>query len=263
MIEIRGHARGGQGMVTAFEILAKIFNKLGGFKVQAFPAFGVERTGAPIQAFLRVAQNEIFNRSNIYHPHLIIIFDESLLEQVPVFEGLKENGAVLVNTEKSPAAFAGRANQIYTVPATRISLELGLGSKSLPIINAAMIGAVMRIFQAELDMALPVLRQSVPIKPDANAESASRAFESVQGLEEGNEYLVQCLYARDAEMEVVPEEILAQSAGVHSDAFQAPFWNVPMSSNKTGNWRLMTPSYVSKTPPCNANCPAGLTCVTP
>lgn len=257
MIEIRGHARGGQGMVTAFEILAKIFNKLGGFKVQAFPAFGVERTGAPIQAFLRVAQNEIFNRSNIYHPHLIIIFDESLLEQVPVFEGLKENGAVLVNTEKSPAAFAGRANQIYTVPATRISLELGLGSKSLPIINAAMIGAVMRIFQAELDMALPVLRQSVPIKPDANAESASRAFESVQGLEEGNEYLVQCLYARDAEMEVVPEEILAQSAGVHSDAFQAPFWNVPMSSNKTGNWRLMTPSYVSKTPPCNANCPAG------
>ena len=57
MLEIRGHARGGQGMVTAFEILAKIFSKLGDFHVQSFPAFGVERTGAPIQAFLRVAKD--------------------------------------------------------------------------------------------------------------------------------------------------------------------------------------------------------------
>ncbi|MCB0676050.1 MAG: 2-oxoacid:acceptor oxidoreductase family protein, partial [Saprospiraceae bacterium] len=55
MLEIRGHARGGQGMVTAFEILARMFSRLGDFQVQAFPAFGVERTGAPIQAFLRVA----------------------------------------------------------------------------------------------------------------------------------------------------------------------------------------------------------------
>ena len=75
MLEIRGHARGGQGMVTAFEILAKIFSKLGDFYVQSFPAFGVERTGAPIQAFLRVAKGEILNRSNIYNPNLIVVFD--------------------------------------------------------------------------------------------------------------------------------------------------------------------------------------------
>ncbi|MCB0639817.1 MAG: 2-oxoacid:acceptor oxidoreductase family protein, partial [Lewinella sp.] len=92
MLEIRGHARGGQGMVTAFEILAKVFSQLDDFQVQAFPAFGVERTGAPIQAFLRIARKEILNRSNIYHPHLIVVFDESLLDQINVFEGLHPNG---------------------------------------------------------------------------------------------------------------------------------------------------------------------------
>jgi len=65
MLEIRGHARCGQGMVTAFEILAKIFSQSGEYQVKAFPDFGVERTGAPIQAFLRIAKHEILNRSNI------------------------------------------------------------------------------------------------------------------------------------------------------------------------------------------------------
>lgn len=257
MIEIRGHARGGQGMVTAFEILAKVFNKLGDFNVQAFPAFGVERTGAPIQAFLRVAKSEILNRSNVYHPHLIIVFDESLLEQVSVFEGLKENGAVLVNTEKHPSAFAGKAGRVYTAPATRISLELGLGSRSLPIINAAMIGAVMRVFDAGLSGVLPVLRANVPSKPDANAEAARRAYELVQGLGDGDGYLVDSLYATEQEPLAVPEETLAAVSGQEPDAFQAPFWDVPMSNNKTGNWRLMAPVYATRTPPCNANCPAG------
>lgn len=142
MLEIRGHARGGQGMVTAFEILAKIFSQLGDFQVQAFPAFGVERTGAPIQAFLRVAKKEILNRSNIYNPNLIVVFDESLLDMVPVFDGLHDQGAVLINTEKPGSHFADLGKTVYTIPATRISLEHGLGSKSLPIVNAAMMGAI-------------------------------------------------------------------------------------------------------------------------
>ena len=121
MLEIRGHARGGQGMVTAFEILAKVFSKLDDSQVQAFPAFGVERTGAPIQAFLRIAKKEILNRSNIYNPHLIIIFDESLIDQMPVFEGLQKEGAVLINSERPLDAFKGFAKSIYTVPATAIS----------------------------------------------------------------------------------------------------------------------------------------------
>ncbi|MBK6948272.1 MAG: 2-oxoacid:acceptor oxidoreductase family protein [Haliscomenobacter sp.] len=145
MLEIRGHARGGQGMVTAFEIMAKILSAFGDFRVQAFPAFGVERTGAPIQAFLRAGRKEILNRSNIYQPNLVVVFDEGLLGQVQVMDGLQPGGAVLINTDRSPADFSEYAFPVYTIPATRISLLHGLGSRSLPIVNAAMIGALARL----------------------------------------------------------------------------------------------------------------------
>src|ERR1035437_9794023 len=135
-IEIIGHARGGQGMVTAFEILAKIFSHSGEYEVQAFPSFGVERTGAPIQAYLRISTEKILNRSNIYSPHIIVVFDESLIGQIPAFDGLQENGIVLLNTETNPdAELLSKADTIYTVPATKIAISKGLGSKFLPIVN--------------------------------------------------------------------------------------------------------------------------------
>jgi len=164
MLEIRGHARGGQGMVTAFEILAKIFSQSGEYQVQAFPAFGVERTGAPIQAFLRIAKHEILNRSNIYHPHLVVVFDETLIEMVPVFDGLRKNGAILLNTERSIKDFSEKADTVYTIPATKISLEKGLGSKSLPIVNAAMIGAIVRILNSDIESAKAIVSANVPAK---------------------------------------------------------------------------------------------------
>ncbi|NNF35507.1 MAG: FAD-dependent oxidoreductase, partial [Saprospiraceae bacterium] len=256
MLEIRGHARGGQGMVTAFEILAKVFSKLDDFQVQAFPAFGVERTGAPIQAFLRVAKKEILNRSNIYNPHVIIIFDESLLDQVPVFEGLKPGGAVLINTEQPLDHFRGFAQNIYTIPATAISLEHGLGSKSLPIVNAAMIGAILRIFEADLNIGKALLKANVPAKPEANIRSLVDAYNKVNGVENRNEFLYNRLHAP-------PEEKIGSLNDLFFEekkdpkGISAPFWSEPMSKNKTGNWRLMTPSYVDRTPPCNASCPAG------
>ena len=256
MLEIRGHARGGQGMVTAFEILAKVFSKLDDFQVQAFPAFGVERTGAPIQAFLRIAKKEILNRSNIYNPHLIIIFDESLIEQVPVFEGLQTEGAVLINSERPLDAFKGFAKRVYTVPATAISLGLGLGSKSLPIINAAMIGAILRIFEADIAIGEAIVRANVPAKPDANVQSLQAAFNKVVGLENRNTTLIDQLHALPLEKKRSLEELFFEKAPAPA-GLSAPFWSVPMSKNKTGNWRLMTPSYVDRTPPCNANCPAG------
>ncbi len=256
MLEIRGHARGGQGMVTAFEILAKVFSKLGNFQVQAFPAFGVERTGAPIQAFLRVAKKEILNRSNIYHPHLIVIFDESLIDQIPVFEGLQPEGAVLINTERPLDHFKGFAKRIYTVPATAISLGYGLGSKSLPIINAAMIGAILRIFDADLSIGQAIVKASVPTKPDANARSLAEAFKLVAGAEDRNKPLIDQLHAPPAEKQRSLEELFFEETPA-PEGLQAPFWSAPMSKNKTGNWRLMTPAYVDRTPPCTANCPAG------
>ena len=243
-------------MVTAFEILAKMFSHLGDFQVQAFPAFGVERTGAPVQAFLRVARNAIHNRSNIYHPHLIVVFDESLIDMAPVFDGLKTGGAVLINTEKPRAAFAQLGKTVYTIPATRISLEHGLGSKSLPIVNSAMIGAMGFLFEADLSVLLETIKENVPAKPDANANAAALAYHSVVGEDFPNTYLHRRLHhlPEDELEESVPFRFVEPPEPVGIDA---PYWSAPLSKNKTGNWRVVTPHYVERRPPCNHNCPAG------
>lgn len=241
-------------MVTAFEILAKVFSRLDQLNVQAFPAFGVERTGAPIQAFLRVARDAILNRSNVYQPHLIVVFDESLLEQVPVMEGIKPGGAVLINTERDPSDLAALGSKVFTVPATRISLEFGLGSKALPIVNAAMIGAVMRLIGADMEPALEAVRENVPAKPEANADAAAAAYDAVHGPDMPDAFLLKRLGADKA------EEAVGAHAGNGTAPYtglDAPAWGQPMSKNKTGNWRLHTPEYLTKRPPCNSNCPAG------
>ncbi|MFH1319582.1 MAG: 2-oxoacid:acceptor oxidoreductase family protein [Bacteroidota bacterium] len=263
MLEIRGHARGGQGMVTAFEILAKIYSRLGDYQVQAFPFFGVERTGAPIMAFFRIAKGDIFNRSNIYQPHLVVVFDENLIGQVPVFDGLRKSGTILLNTEREPAEFKDNAEFVYTVPATRISLDKGLGSKSLPIVNAAMMGAIIRILDADIEIAKQVISENVPAKPKENAEAAQIAFNSVVELENkpGSNNLTEAISASLLEVAATDgrgdgypvEEKLELLAKIP----KVPFWDKPMSVNKTGNWRVLSPEYVTKQAPCTGNCPAG------
>ena len=261
MIEIRGHARGGQGMVTAFEILAKIFSHKGKYHVQAFPAFGVERTGAPIQAFLRVSKEPILNRSNVYHPHLILVFDEALIEQVPVFDGLRKGGAVLLNTERKIEDFANKADKIYTIKATKISLEKGLGSKSLPIVNAAMIGAVIKILDANIDVAKEIVGKNVPAKPEKNMEAAEVAFSSVSGFDRLNDFLLNSINKTGGDEIDYSDELKNKAESkpkINLDELpRMPYWNQPMSLNKTGNWRVLTPSYVTRNAPCTNNCPAG------
>lgn len=258
MLEIRGHARGGQGMVTAFEILAKIFSKLGDYQVQSFPAFGVERTGAPIQAFLRVAKGEILNRSNIYHPNLIVVFDETLIGMVPVFDGLKKNGSILLNTEKAISTYKDKSSSIYTVPATNISIDLGLGSKSLPIVNAAMIGAIMKVLDADINIAQKIVEENVPAKRNSNGESSIIAFDSVIGIENKNEAILKSFKEVTLdEVEYDIEKELEADRGRVVENLVTPSWVQPMSLNKTGNWRVLTPEYIEKAAPCSSNCPAG------
>jgi pyruvate ferredoxin oxidoreductase gamma subunit/2-oxoisovalerate ferredoxin oxidoreductase gamma subunit len=104
MIEIRFHGRGGQGSVVASKILAtSIF--LDGKYSQSFPAFGVERRGAPVTAFLRVDDKPIRIRTEIYEPDHIIILDPLLVDQVPLAEGLKKEGIVIINSSKKPGEF--------------------------------------------------------------------------------------------------------------------------------------------------------------
>ncbi|MFN2374764.1 MAG: 2-oxoacid:acceptor oxidoreductase family protein [Cyclonatronaceae bacterium] len=241
-VEIRGHARGGQGMVTAFEMLAKIFSYRYNFEVQAFPFFGVERTGAPIQAYLRIAPGKILNRSYIYHPGLVVVFDEGLIDQTPVFDGLSIDSIILINSEKPPSYYKGKARDIYTVPATRISVERKLGSRSLPIVNAAMVGALLHILEADIELARDIIAEEVPVKPEANVDAAIQAFGEVYRF-------------KDAGFR--PQATGKSAATMKKPTSEVPFWDKPMSVNKTGNWRVFAPSYVERPAPCSDNCPAG------
>ncbi len=254
MIEIRGHARGGQGMVTAFEILAKIFSKIGDYQVQSFPAFGVERTGAPIQAFLRVSKQQILNRSNIYNPNLVVVFDETLIEQVNVLGGLRKNGAILLNTNSKSKDLNIESKNIYAIPATKISLNLGLGTKALPIVNAAMIGAIIKILKVDIDIAAKIISENVPSKPKQNAESAKLAALNIISSTENSNHLP-LLLDNDEDKEILQDNNSVEIKQTPINNFS--LWNKPMSDNKTGNWRVLTPKYEEKPPPCSTNCPAG------
>jgi 2-oxoisovalerate/pyruvate ferredoxin oxidoreductase gamma subunit len=180
MLEIRFHGRGGQGAVIASKILACAFFMEGRF-VQAFPQFGVERRGAPVQAFLRVDPERIRIRNAVYTPDHLVVLDANLIEQVDVTSGFKREGFVLVNSGRRPDAFPRLAGlRVATVDAGRIAVENRLGSASSPIVNTAILGAFARVSGlVGIDSVVKAILDEVPIKPEANAQAARRAFDSV------------------------------------------------------------------------------------
>ncbi len=140
-IEIRWHGRGGQGAKTAALLLADVCFKTGAY-VQGFPEYGPERMGAPITAFNRISDKEIRVHSNIYNPDLVVVVDETLLSSVDVTSGLKEDGALIVNTDKEPDDIRpflnGYAGSVYTVDARKISMDaLGRYFPNSPMLAAA------------------------------------------------------------------------------------------------------------------------------
>ncbi len=137
MLEIRIHGRGGQGSVTAAYLLA-IAAFAEGYQAQAFPHFGVERRGAPVQAFVRISKKQIRLREHVYHPEVILIQDPTLIGAVDVLQGAHKDTTIIVNSEKSLKELGLPSNyRILTVPATKIALE----AMKKPIFNTAMIGA--------------------------------------------------------------------------------------------------------------------------
>lgn len=140
-IEIRWHGRGGQGAKTAALLLADVCFKTGAY-VQGFPEYGPERMGAPITAFNRISKDEIRVHSNIYTPDLVVVVDESLLTSVDATAGLKEDGAIIVNTPKSSLDIIpllnGYTGKVVTVDARKISVEaLGKYFPNSPMLAAA------------------------------------------------------------------------------------------------------------------------------
>ena len=156
IVEIRWHGRGGQGAKTASLLLADAAFNTGKY-VQGFPEYGPERMGAPITAYNRISDEVIRVHSNIYDPEFVVVVDESLLETVDVTAGLKENGAIVINTTKSEEYLKknlkGYQGDIYTIDARKISEE-ALG-RYFP--NTPMLAAIVKVSKVMTDEALSLI----------------------------------------------------------------------------------------------------------
>ena len=143
LVEIRWHGRGGQGAVTSTELVAQAAINEGNF-AQAFPSFGPERRGAPVQAFIRINSKEpIRIRAGITEPDIVVVLDPSLLRFANVTSGLKEDGILIINTSKSFPEIESEfkiAQKLAIIEATRIARE----ELGIPIVNTSMVGALIR-----------------------------------------------------------------------------------------------------------------------
>jgi len=153
LIEIRWHGRGGQGAKTASLLLADAAFNTGKY-IQGFPEYGPERMGAPITAYNRISNSPITIHSNIYEPDYVVVVDDTLLESVDVTAGLKPEGAIVINTTKSPEylrkALKGYSGNIYCIDARKVSME-ALG-KYFP--NTPMLAAIVKVSGIMTDEAL-------------------------------------------------------------------------------------------------------------
>ncbi|MBU0722422.1 pyruvate ferredoxin oxidoreductase subunit gamma [Patescibacteria group bacterium] len=141
MFQIRIHGRGGQGVVTAAELIAIAAFK-NGKQAQAFPFFGVERTGAPVEAYARIDDRPIILRQQIYQPDVLIIQDPTLLDAIDITKGCTKKTIVIINTPKDKTNFSYLEknllkNNIHTIDASKIALEI-IGKN---IVNTLILGA--------------------------------------------------------------------------------------------------------------------------
>lgn len=179
MKEIRFHGRGGQGVVTAAEILA-IAAFYDGKYCQAFPFFGVERRGAPVTAFSRINDKFIRQRSQIYEPDYIVVQDATLLDTIDVADGLKADGKAIINTEKKKDQLNLTTKaEVYTINATKIALDI-LG---VPIVNTAMLGVFGAVTEeVTLDSLRKAIKKRFPEKLAAkNVSAVEAAYHSMEG----------------------------------------------------------------------------------
>jgi pyruvate ferredoxin oxidoreductase gamma subunit len=189
MFQVRIHGRGGQGVVTAAEMLS-VAAFLEGRHAQAFPSFGSERTGAPVVAFCRIDDREIRLREPIMQPDALIIQDPTLLHQVDVFSGLKKDGYMLINTSRSfdelglgDFVKGFRHERLLTVPAN----ELALKHVGRPLPNAVLLGGFAAVSGViSLDSVLAAIRDRFAGKvAEGNIAAATEAYKFV--LEEEKE----------------------------------------------------------------------------
>ena len=189
LIEIRWHGRGGQGAKTASLLLADAAFNTGKY-IQGFPEYGPERMGAPITAYNRISDEPITIHSNIYEPDFVVVVDDTLLEAVDVTAGLKADGAIVINSTKTPdevrCLLKGYQGKVCTIDARTISEET-LG-KYFP--NTPMLAAIVKVSgimddEAFLNDMVESFKHKFAKKPeviDGNMEALRRSLNEVKGL---------------------------------------------------------------------------------
>ena len=156
---------------------------LTGRYVQSYPDYGVERRGAPVVAFARIAEpgDDFFVRQDIREPHHILVLDATLLDSASPLAGLRAGGFVVVNTPDPPEQLGiGTSFQVATVDASGIALRHGLGSAAQPVVNTSILGAFVRVTQiVTLDDLLAAIELEVPAKAKENQAAAREAHDQV------------------------------------------------------------------------------------
>lgn len=165
----------------ASSILACALFKDGKYAL-AFPSFGVERRGAPVEAYVRFDEGKVFLRSGVYTPDHVVVLAVSLLDVVDMAKGLKPGGVVLLNTDRAPESFPAFAPfRAAAVDANRIAVRHRLGNPAQPIVNTAILGAFARATGlVTLEAVCEAIREEAPVKKEENAAAAREAWESVR-----------------------------------------------------------------------------------
>ena len=188
LVEIRWHGRGGQGAKTASLLLADAAFNTGKY-IQGFPEYGPERMGAPITAYNRISDTPIRIHSNIYEPDYVVVVDDSLIGAVDITSGLKDNGAIVINTNEDIDSLRKKLNgfsgKIYTIDASKISLECL--KANFP--NTAMLAAVVNITKIMskeelVDNMKDAFSHKFAKKPEViepNMEALLRGYDEIKG----------------------------------------------------------------------------------
>lgn len=189
IVEIRWHGRGGQGAKTAALLLADAAFNTGKY-IQGFPEYGPERMGAPITAYNRISDEKITVHSNIYEPNYVVVVDETLIGTVNVVDGLKEDGAIIINTQKTPDEIRPKLNgykgKVCTIDAKTISIEaLGRYFPNMPMLAAVVKASKVmdeNDFVKDMEESLAHKFASKPQVIEGNIKAIKRALTEVKGL---------------------------------------------------------------------------------
>jgi len=239
-LEVRLHGRGGQGGVTCAKILAAVWAGLGK-SVQSFGDYAGERSGAPIRAYVRVADEPVIDRNKVYRPDHLIVLDPTLLG-ADVVQGLAPGGTLLVNTTEYVDEIARKfpSFRVATVDATSIARRRGIGTRSVVIVNTTIAGAFVRA----MGMPLAALEDAYArLGFASNVDAAREAFDAVE--------------IREASAVGAPRDAIAAKPAAPRVLPLVEHVEGPPPPIHTGSWRTQAPRYVKNLAPCNAICPAG------